>query len=814
MYQQAVAVLFVLFCWPVISQECSLTIKGTVSDFHDGAPLELATIYIQELERSVTTNSDGSFRINNLCPGTYSVYVSHIECDPKLLEIKLNKSITKNILLEHHTLDEVNVLADVHDNHSTTEVSTRIDQPIIERYSAATLGDALASVAGVTTLKTGNSIVKPIVQGLYGSRVAIVNNGIRQQDQEWGVEHAPNIDLNTASSIRVVKGGAALRYGGDAIGGVIVIEPARIIKKDTLKGRVITQGQTNGRGGSATASFENYRESGWYQQATLTYKKLGDYDAPEYVLSNTGSETMGLNASGGYKQFEYGGSVNYSFYDTEIGILRAAHLGNVGDLVASINSRSPRIIRDFSYDIENPRQDVQHHTVKLDGFYRLPSLGKLSAEYSFQFNNRLEYGVRRERFDGKPAMDMDLTTHFLAARMEFDASDDFVYEVGVDGFYQINVPSAETDVRRLIPDYVASKIGGYANATYTTDSWVLDAGARYDFYSVDAQKYYRESRWEDLNYDVLYPQFERFVDGTQIYTEPSFDFDLVSATVGAKHYFNDHFDTGLNISLNSRAPNPSELFSEGLHHSLARIELGMLDAKKEVSFKTQALFHANSKGWDVYLNPYFNLVDDYLQIIPMGEETTTRGAFPVWEYEQIDARLFGVDLTASYTFSPSAADDRVDLFEIGTRIAYVNGEDVDKNVPLINMPPLQFTNQISWANALGTNLNFSISNDVVMEQQRFPDNDFVTTIINENNEREEVLVTISQPPPAFSLWGAGIEYAFPMGSLCRACRGTKAKIRLTASNIFNTRYRNYLNALRFFADEVGRDVQLQFIYKF
>lgn len=80
-------------------------------------------------------------------------------------------------------------------------------------------------------LKTGNSVVKPIIHGLYGSRVAIVNDGMRQQDQEWGVEHAPNIDINTASTIEVIKGASALRYGGDAIGGTILITPARVIAK-------------------------------------------------------------------------------------------------------------------------------------------------------------------------------------------------------------------------------------------------------------------------------------------------------------------------------------------------------------------------------------------------------------------------------------------------------------------------------------------------------------------------------------------------------------------------------------------------------
>jgi iron complex outermembrane receptor protein len=105
----------------------------------------------------------------------------------------------------------------------------------IDKYSNQTLGDILTEIAGVSSLKTGSSVVKPVINGLFGSRVPVINNNVRLEDQEWGTEHAPNFDVNAAGKITVIKG-FGLQFGGDAVGGLIIIEPFRL--KDTLLGKL------------------------------------------------------------------------------------------------------------------------------------------------------------------------------------------------------------------------------------------------------------------------------------------------------------------------------------------------------------------------------------------------------------------------------------------------------------------------------------------------------------------------------------------------------------------------------------------------
>lgn len=810
-----VVMAFILFAITAKAQDCRIELKGKVTDYHDSQPLAFAQFYIKELQKSTTSNEQGNYVFKDLCAGEYEMVITHYDCETKTIRIFVDRNKVQNITLEHHIndLQQIAVVADVHDDHKKSQSITRINQETIDKYSGASLGDALATIQGVTSFKTGNSVVKPVIHGVFGSRVVIVNNGLRQQDQEWGVEHAPNIDINGAENIQVVKGASALRYGGDAVGGTIIIEPARFISKDTLKGKLISQLQSNGRGGSTSGSVGNYSKSGWYQQATLTYKRLGDFEAPDYVLSNTGSQTYAANIALGFHKFDYGASIKYSFYDSEIGILRASHVSNSSDLVRSINSGQPTIIRDFTYDIDAPKQEVQHHGLQINAYKRFAGLGRLDLDYSFQFNNRLEFDIRRRANAGRASLDLDLFTHTLATHFNIDRIENTEVDLGIDALYQVNRPNPATGIRRLIPDYNSQKLGGFASLNHSmNDKWLLDAGLRFDYYHIDADKFYLQSRWEALGYDQQFAQFEVAREGNQILTNPQLDYNLFAFSVGAKYFAGDHYDISANLSSANRAPNPSELFSDGLHHALATIELGALELKKEQSYKLNLILHGVEGSFDFEINPYVNLVNDYIQLIPIGLEQTTRGSFPVYQYEQVDAILAGIDLGFSWelfsrnltraNLNTGLSDLRESLL-FNSSFSYIYGQDRSTDEPLIDIPPTQFFNELEWQNGLTENVTLRLSNQTVLKQNRFPDNDYEVEIPDDQGNFTTQTVLISESPSAYSLWNAGIGYSF-----------SKAQVNLTVNNIFNTNYRNYLNRQRFYADDVGRDIQIQFIYNF
>ena len=207
---------------PSISQDCDNTLFGTVTDLHDGSLLVGATLIVIGTEQAVQTDLDGNFSISNLCNDSYSIQISHPFCLTKGFTIKVVGNTTKTFRLEHHLeeLNEITIAGKAYSNKSKTIFENTISKEELERFSSGTLGDALNSLSGVSSLNTGNTVVKPIINGLHSSRVVIINNGVRMEDQEWGAEHAPNIDVNSIGRLTLIKGAGALQYGGDAVGGV------------------------------------------------------------------------------------------------------------------------------------------------------------------------------------------------------------------------------------------------------------------------------------------------------------------------------------------------------------------------------------------------------------------------------------------------------------------------------------------------------------------------------------------------------------------------------------------------------------------
>ncbi len=221
------------------TKDCTYTLSGQITDEHDQSPLEYASIYIQDLGRGATADERGNYVLTNLCEGTYRLLIRHVGCEPKEAFITINKNMIKAFALEHHTreLNEVVVKGEVEDTNvslATSELSeTQLDQS-----RGKTLGESLKSLSGVNSLQSGPTISKPVINGLHSNRILIMNNGIRQEGQQWGQEHAPEIDPFSATGFKVIKGAATVRYGADAIGGIVLVEPPSLLSNREFKGSV------------------------------------------------------------------------------------------------------------------------------------------------------------------------------------------------------------------------------------------------------------------------------------------------------------------------------------------------------------------------------------------------------------------------------------------------------------------------------------------------------------------------------------------------------------------------------------------------
>ena len=780
---------FILFCTSISNAQYA--ISGKVVDKSNN-PLEGCHVHMGS--KSSETNGMGYYNISNLEKGKLKVKVTYVGF--KSVDTIIN--ITGNLNLDFALLPKLERLEEVHVkhkgnsyNHSVPEQKIKLST--IERMSNQSLGTVLKELSGVSVLKTGTSIVKPVINGLHSGRVPVFNNNVKLEDQQWGTEHAPNFDINAAGKITVIKGASGLQYGGDAIGGIVIVEPYSV-KKDTLFGKSIMTLESNGRGGTFSSSLHKGNFCDWSWNAQGSVKYLGDRTSPNYNLTNSGNREYNFSGDVKYIGDKYDVVGYYSIYNAIIGILAASHIGNVTDLYNSIVRLQPSIIDNFTYDINKPKQQVQHHLAKLNYNYYFDSNETLSFQYAFQFNNRKEFDLRRSSSDDRAALDLDLTSHVL--NLDYKLSKDkFDLKMGISGMYQKNIANPKTGVRPLIPNYTKNDAAVYGIIdTHIRDNLSLELGVRYDFSRIEAAKYFLKTRWDERGYS---PQFDSFIVSdapTQWFTRPEFSFNNLSASVGLQFAFENNLDLYLNFSRAVRNPNPSELFSDGLHHSTGMIELGDLRLNQEKSNKVGTSLIKEWNKFSFTVNPFLNYINDFMYLKPVGFETTIRGAFPVWEYHQTNAMMAGIDIDTKWNFYKN--------WKHVFTFSYVNATDKNENNPIIDMPPLNMNNSIQFEKKEWNELTLELKSEMVFRQNRFPNNDFVTNIIEEG-VNVPVLVEISRPPSSYHLLHFYSDINFKM------FKKSSINIAFSVYNIFNTTYRDYLNRQRFYVDELGRNFQLQ-----
>lgn len=789
-------ILFLLFAVFLLQAQKTYTVSGSVKDFHDKMPLAEARIKIGNF--STLSDESGNFTFTAIKDGNYTLTAAHPACLPFSDAISVDRDLYITVSLEHHIHDIETVHIKGESVVKGSVAVQSLDKKLISRNATENLGNILSGISGVSTLKTGNNVAKPVIHGLYGSRISIINNGVKMAEQEWGVEHAPSIENTAFERINVVKGAGVLKYGGDAVGGVVILEPKILPAKDSLMGDVFLSGISNGKGLKTGATLAKFWQNRWFVKSGGTFRKLGDLSVPNHTLQNTGTEEHSLNFSFGNRSFVQGFEVSYSGINQNFGIFRGSHLGGPEDFYSAVNNQSSTsYYDDFRYRIANPRQEVSHHIAKLEAYKRFYNLGKLSFQYSFQINNRKEYDVRRGELSSLPSMDLQLVTHHAKFEHLIER-ENWHLGSGISAALQDNYPNPATKARRLIPDYYRYDAGVFSVFQYSfSDKMTAELGARYDFNRYDSYKYYDESDWEN-RFANQFSEFFMTKSGSRILTRPVLDYHNISANAGINYKPASNWDLKVNVSRASRTPNAAELFADGLHHSAATIERGDLSIRKEevyhFNLSAKAKFPVLS-GLQLEANPYLMLSDSFVNQIPVGIQNSNRGIFMIWDFQQIEARIVGIDVDMQLNFN--------DQLKWTSQFSGLRGDDLTNDEPLILMIPSNFKNAVEYSLQRGSKFYIRMENETFLRQNRFPVRNVNLDLIEDGEIVTRTLDT-STPPDGYSVFNAAA--------------GTDVmknfNVNLRLNNVFNTEYRDYLNRLRFFAPELGRSLILTLKYNF
>ena len=147
-----------------------------------------------------------------------------------------------------------------------------------------------------------------------------------------------------------------------------------------------------------------------------TYKKGGNYRIPGYWVANTGVDEQNYSATMAYRKATLWYEAFYSHFDTDLGLYKGSHTGNRNDLLNAINSDVPLVPAEFTYDIERPRQHVQHDLGKAQ-LYADTRIGMWNLTYAYQHNFRQEYDV--VRIDkGNAQLNLTLNTQSLNLNLD------------------------------------------------------------------------------------------------------------------------------------------------------------------------------------------------------------------------------------------------------------------------------------------------------------------------------------------------------------------------------------------------------------
>ncbi|MEX0967643.1 MAG: TonB-dependent receptor [Bacteroidia bacterium] len=752
---------FAFFFLPAIafSQNCNVNVSGYIWDASTGEPISDAHIYLKEARKGAVSDSAGFFRLSSVCPRNYHLSVSHIGCKTRELYMTMEADTTLHIVLDHDSrlLDQVTFISP--GGKTTTAEKQSLNEKNIAENANENLANMLSSISGVRVIRNGNNISTPVVHGLYGNRLTILNNGVTQSGQQWGTDHSPEIDPWAASRITVIKGVGALEYQGNSLGSIILVEPRKIEKEPHMHGKGSYFFETNGNGHGLNGQLQQHYEKpalGW--RAVGTLKKSGDNETPDYYLRNTGREEANI-AVQLEKAFSerWTTDLYFSSYNTNIGVLRGSHIGNLTDLEEALTREVPFFTEeDFSYNIEAPYQKVNHHLIKFHSNYFITDNLWFDLTYSGQLNYRKEFDVRRSGRTEDPSLSLRQFSHFAEGRINRQFSKGWKVKSGFQFNRVDNINLPETGVLPLIPDYISYESGIFVLASKTKEKALFEFGGRYDY--------------EDRRIAAISSSVPREI----------IRYDNSFHNLGAAGGFNYELIKSLSIAYNlgyaSRNPEVNELYSNGLHQGVSGIEEGDPLLKQEQSIKNTFSLKGNIKNKLFFESMvYLQQINDYIFLNPTNEvRLTIRGAFPVFEYEQTDARLFGVDAAATYKI--------LDHFNTVIKYSFIRGQDISNNLPLIYMPSNTIYAELNYQlPKIGKfeNLELQVNNRYVFEQTYLlPNQDFTA------------------PPPGYNLAG-----------LKASAEKQSAKMRhnffIKMDNLFNVAYRDYLNRQRYFADDLG-----------
>lgn len=620
----------------------AVILAGRVTD-STGRPIVDARVTVLEANRSTTTDAEGRFRIGGIPEGTYGISIAAIGFRPRVYRLALTGATTT---LEAKLLPTVVELATI--QTTATPVGTSVlesPQPLsvlhgdaLSAAQAPSLGAVLELQPGLRNSSTGNGIGKPVIRGLSSNRVLILDNGQRMETQQWGDEHAPNVETATAERIEVIRGPASVLYGSDALGGVInVVQrelPDAKERGALLRGTASARYAGNGKAPDGSLLIEGASGIVGFR-GTISGRQSGDVMTPSGALFNSG---LSMEAGSG-----------------SVGVR-----GDWGSLMASVSHRAERveIHEDPAEDPSaTPFQRIGSTRVAINGNLAMPGGGRLDIDLGGERN-------RRREFEESGATDVALGLLSTTGTANIHLHQALGGVATVLGVAAMHTAFEKSGEETLIPNNNADNVGVYGFGQVDHGRWQFSGGARYD-----------------------YRRLTNEADAALALTAGSRRYSSVTGNVGALYRVNEPIVLVANLGRGFRAPSPFELFSNGVHEGTVRFERGNADLKNETSLNVDLAVRAQSSAVQGEIGVFRNAIRNYIYPNPSGVDDAESG-FQIYDITQGDAVLRGVEVAVEY--------HPIDQLHLRVGGDYTRGQNTTTNQPLAFVAPLRVTGGVRY----------------------------------------------------------------------------------------------------------------------
>jgi iron complex outermembrane recepter protein len=740
-------------------------ISGLVTDAVTGQPLPGASISFTDARIGAMADNKGQYAIRNIPAGHHLVEVSYTGYTTIVEHMDIAGNTEKNFSLspavvENQGVTVTGVTSATSTRHTPIPVTLVRKNELLQTPST-NIVDALTRQPGISQISTGPAISKPVIRGLSYNRVVVVNDGMRQEGQQWGDEHGIEIDELSVSRAEILKGPASIMYGSDALAGVVNFITHVPVAEGTVKGNVYTNYQTNNNLVGLHANLGG-NNNGFSWNAYGSYKSARDYHN-KYdgrVLNSRFNERnfggyLGLNKSWGFTHLVL------SSFDQNVGLVEGDRNEQTGAFLVNTDSPLERVATQDdleSRDLFTPNQNVRHYKIMSDNNFNIGK-SRLKFTLGYQNNLRKEYGNPEDLAETELFFDLKTLDYNLQWRL--GERNKWETTLGFSGMYQNNQNKGE---ETIIPEYGLFDMGGFVFSQKIYRNFTLTGGLRFDHRAINSKELMDGG-------DVKFEEFTRH-------------FSNISGSAGISYHPTDRTVLKFNISRGFRAPTLSELASNGAHEGTNRYEYGETDLKSERSIQLDAGVDLDYEHISFFVNGFYNRIHDF--IFYRRLESTLGGdsivvldseELEAFQYNQNNANLYGVEAVIDLHPHPLDWLHFENTYSL-TRGTFGTEVDGTRNLPL--MPAQRWLSELRTnfpkAGKTLRNIYFRLEMEKTLKQS--------DPFTGYNTETET---------PGYTLLNAGL------GTDFQARGRTLFSLHLAGQNLTDEAYQNHLNRLKYTA---------------